>query len=96
MSTEVLEQTDRLVLKRLYQCSLDAMWAAWTEPANIAKWFGCAQTSRVDATMDVQTGGAFSFEMGNEEGGCFKAVGKYTEPMIVRMLPRSSRFPNRS
>lgn len=79
MSTEVLEQTDRLVLKRTYDCTLDAMWAAWTEPEQIAKWFGCAQTSNVEATLDLRRGGEFRIEMKGEGESSHTAAGHYTE-----------------
>lgn len=79
MSTEVIEQTDRLVLRRLYQTSIDAMWAAWTEPDRISQWFGCGSTQGVAADLDVREGGNFTMKMTHDEGGCFSAKGRYTE-----------------
>lgn len=79
MSTEVLEKTERLVLKRTFRTSLDALWAAWTEKEKIEQWFGCADTAGVNATIDLRVGGSFSYEMNHAEGNCFAAGGTYTE-----------------
>ena len=79
MSTQVLEKTDRLVLKRTFQTSLDAIWAAWTEKDQIEKWFGCGATASVEATIDLKVGGEFFFKMGHEDGSSFAAGGSYTE-----------------
>ena len=79
MTTQVLEETDRLVLKRTYQTTLSAMWAAWTEPAHIEQWFGCSQTKNVTVSADLQTGGELRIEMEGGENDPSTVLGRYTE-----------------
>lgn len=57
-------------VEREFDASAAALYAAWTEPASMNRWFG-----RVDA--DVRPGGRFRVESDGDDGELFAHVGKY-------------------
>ena len=70
-----------LTLKRRLNAPPAKVFAAWTQPAQIARWFGPAGTveGSVTAEMDVRVGGRFraSFTLGgeyHEVGGVYREV----------------------
>jgi uncharacterized protein YndB with AHSA1/START domain len=52
-----------LTLQRRLNASPAQVYAAWTDPEKIARWFGPAQIIRVEADMDVRVGGHFRIAM---------------------------------
>ena len=71
-----LKSKPSLTLKRRLHAPAEKVYAAWTEPAQLAHWFGPAQTisGSVRAEMDVRVG--FKTEDGeyHEVGGVYREV----------------------
>ena len=69
-----------LTLKRRIKAPPAKVYAAWTEPAQLAHWFGPAETviGSVRAEMDVRVGGRFRASF-NTENGEYHQVGVYRE-----------------
>jgi uncharacterized protein YndB with AHSA1/START domain len=71
-----------VTLKRRLHAPAEKVYAAWTQPAQLAHWFGPSQTiaGSVHAEMDVRVGGRFrvSFKTENSEhhevGGVYREV----------------------
>jgi uncharacterized protein YndB with AHSA1/START domain len=69
-----------LVVRRLVRASVDRVFAAWTEPEQLRRWWGPRPVTCVDATVDLRVGG--SYRIGNllPDGavlwirGCFEVV----------------------
>jgi uncharacterized protein YndB with AHSA1/START domain len=68
-----------LVLQRDIDVSPDLVWAAWTQPEHIAKWFAPAPWSITECEIDLRPGGVISFVMRSPEGQDFPNVGCYLE-----------------
>lgn len=68
-----------LVLERVIDVPRDLVWAAWTEPKHIVKWFTPAPWTTVDCEIDLRPGGAFRTIMRSPEGKDFPNVGCYLE-----------------
>lgn len=70
-----------LTLKRRLNASCEKVYAAWTDPEKIARWFGPAQVKAgsVQASIDLRVGGRYriSFESGG--GEYFQVDGIYLE-----------------
>ena len=70
-----------LTLKRRIDALPEKVYAAWTDPEKIARWFGPAQVKAgsVSADIDLRVGGRYriSFEAGN--GEFFQVDGVYLE-----------------
>lgn len=65
IATRVIE------IKRVYPASRERVWRAWTEPAQLARWWGKrGWTARLDTIeIDVRPGGSFRVTTVNDEDG---------------------------
>ena len=70
-----------VVLKRRYNSPPAKVYAAWTEPEMIVRWFGAsdARPDTLRATTDVRTGGRFVFSFTHGDGERFEVSGVYKE-----------------
>jgi uncharacterized protein YndB with AHSA1/START domain len=60
-----------ITIKRVFDAPPERVWAAWTEPAQIARWWGKRgwSTPPASVTMDVRPGGTFRLNSVNDEDG---------------------------
>ena len=68
-----------LVLQREIDVSPDLVWAAWTQPEHLVKWFAPAPWSITECEIDLRPGGMLRFVMRSPEGQDFPNVGCYLE-----------------
>ena len=68
-----------LVLERVVDVPPALVWAAWTTPKHIKKWFTPAPWKTVDCKIDLRPGGMFFTMMRSPEGQDFPNVGCYLE-----------------
>ena len=69
-------------IKRVYTATPQQVWAAWTEPDQLARWWGKrGWNARPDSiVLDVRPGGAFRVTTVNDEDGSeMTNEGTYTE-----------------
>lgn len=52
-----------LTIDRRFKATPAQVYAAWTKPAELAKWFGPHGTSTIHAEADVRVGGRFHIRM---------------------------------
>jgi uncharacterized protein YndB with AHSA1/START domain len=78
MTTDFNPQTD-LLLERTVDVAPELIWAAWTQPEHLKKWFTPAPWKTVDCQIDLRPGGAFSTTMRSPEGQEFPNTGCYLE-----------------
>lgn len=58
--TTVLEATEnKLQLQRTFAASIERVWAAWTDPNQVYRWFGCPESKGISANIDLKVGGAY-------------------------------------
>lgn len=75
-----------LVLERVVDVSPELVWAAWTQPAHLKKWFTPAPWTTVDCEIDLRPGGIFRTVMRSPEGQEFPNLGCYLEIVPHRKL----------
>lgn len=63
-------------LERLLDAPPAAVWAAWTDPALLSRWFCPNPDLPLLVTADAVVGGAYRVDMGE---GRYVAEGRYTE-----------------
>ena len=69
-----------LVLERVVDVPRDLVWAAWTQPEHLVKWFCPLPWKTTDCKIDLQPGGLFQTTMqgpggpGFTNSGCFLQV----------------------
>ena len=70
-----------VTLKRRLNAPAEKVYAAWTEPAQIAHWFGPSETvaGSVHAEMDVRVGGRFRVSFNTVDGEYHEVGGIYRE-----------------
>lgn len=71
-----------LVLQREIDVPPDLVWAAWTQPEHLAKWFAPAPWTITECAVDLRPGGMLRFVMRSPEGQDYPNVGCYLE--VVR------------
>lgn len=52
-----------LTLKRRIEAPPEKVFAAWTQPQQLARWMGPAETQRIEATVDLRVGGRYRIDM---------------------------------
>jgi uncharacterized protein YndB with AHSA1/START domain len=68
-----------LVLERVIDVPPELVWAAWTTPEHLKKWFTPAPWTTVDCEIDLRPGGIFRTVMRSPEGENFPNLGCYLE-----------------
>ncbi|TGJ98401.1 polyketide cyclase [Leptospira langatensis] len=68
-----------LTFERIVDVPRDLVWAAWTTPAHILKWFTPAPWQTIDCEIDLTPGGIFRTTMRSPEGEEFPNMGCYLE-----------------
>ena len=68
-----------LVLERVIDVPRELVWAAWTKPEHVKKWFTPAPWTVADCEIDLRPGGMFRTIMRSPEGKEFPNVGCYLE-----------------
>ena len=71
-------QTD-LVLERIIDVPRELVWAAWTQPEHLKKWFAPAPWTVSDCEIDLRPGGMCRTVMRSPEGEEFPNTGCYLE-----------------
>ena len=85
----------QITVERLVKAPVEAVWRAWTSPADITQWNAASpdwHTPR--ATVDLRVGGQFSSRMEARDGSMgFDFAGTYTAVEPLRLI--ESRFGDR-
>jgi uncharacterized protein YndB with AHSA1/START domain/predicted enzyme related to lactoylglutathione lyase len=74
-----------LVIRRSLQAPRERVFAAWTQPETLRRWFAPGEMRIADLAFDAREGGAYRIAMVTPEG----------EPFVVRGAIRELRAPER-
>ncbi|MCH9806869.1 MAG: SRPBCC domain-containing protein [Alphaproteobacteria bacterium] len=88
MTTTIERPSDTtLVMKRTIKAPAADVYAAWTQPEILSKWFvGTGQYSCQVHKADVRVGGSYDFEMKPPEGEPHRVRGEYREVVANKKL----------
>jgi len=75
-----------LVLQRVVDVPPELVWAAWTVPHHVKKWFTPAPWKTVDCEIDLRPGSIFRTVMRSPEGQDITNVGCFLEIVPNRKL----------
>ena len=75
-----------LMFERVVDLLPEQIWAAWTTPELIKKWFTPAPWQTIDCEIDLRPGGLFRTVMRSPEGQEFPNVGCYLEVIKNKRL----------
>lgn len=83
-----------LVLERIVDVPPALVWAAWTQPEHVVKWFTPAPWSTIDCEIDLRPGGIYRTVMRSPEGEEFPNVGCILEVVPnVRLVMTDTLLP---
>ena len=68
---------DEIRITRVFDSPRELVWKAWTTPAMLVHWFGCAAFSTVSAEADVKEGGSYRVVLRNPDGEDIPIYGSY-------------------
>lgn len=69
-----------LQIKRTVRGTPSRVYRAWTEPAQVARWFAPSSDYEVMVhRLDVRPGGGYRIEMKRSDGSSHVAIGEYKE-----------------
>jgi uncharacterized protein YndB with AHSA1/START domain len=68
-----------LEIKRFIKAPPDRVYAAWTDPTQLKKWFGPENVKTRDLIADVRVGGQFRWDCTDPEGKEVTISGEYRE-----------------
>ena len=85
-------QKPSLTLKRRLAAAPEKVYAAWTQPAQLAKWFGPDAGPVLRAETDVRVGGRFHIVFRSEDGEEHDVSGTYQEVVANEKLKFTWRW----
>ena len=87
------DQTEHeLTLTRVYEAPLQKVWQAWTDPAQLAQWWGPNGVTNPTCVWDARTGGKINIvmlagaELGELAGQEWPMTGEFTEVVPEQKL----------
>ena len=75
-----------ITIERLLEADCETVFAAWTDPAIMAKWFFVADDWQASAQTQIEVGGAFRLRMTVPTGEVHTMTGEYREIVRPRRL----------
>jgi uncharacterized protein YndB with AHSA1/START domain len=78
-ATHVPDPKLDLVLERVVDVPPELVWAAWTQPKHLMKWFCPKPWTTIECEIDLRPGGIFRTTMQSPEGQKFPGTGCYLE-----------------
>lgn len=79
MSNVTLED-QRVTIRREFAAPVEQVYAAWTDPEKMARWFAPNVRWRLSSIdMDPRPGGRYDVKMNHLDGDVFHTVGTYQE-----------------
>ncbi len=85
MSNSNATAVEALVLRRTYEAPRERVFAAWTQPDILRRWFAPGEATLVDVDFDARVGGTYRIVMVQPDG----------ERFVVRGQVRELRSPER-
>jgi uncharacterized protein YndB with AHSA1/START domain len=79
MTQGTAENTDRMVITRVFDAPRELVWKAWTDPQYAMQWWGPKGFTSPVCKVDFRVGGKFLFCMRSPEGQEFWTGGEYYE-----------------
>jgi uncharacterized protein YndB with AHSA1/START domain len=78
MTTKVPDKVS-LEIKRVIKAPRDRVYAAWTDPIQLRKWFGPENVQTRNIVAEARVGGKFCWDLTSSEGEEMTMRGEYRE-----------------
>lgn len=94
MKTTAPKPAFELVMSRTIDAPRERVFAAWSEPAQVSRWFAPRPLTLPKCEMDFRPGGSFNMAMRAPDGTEYPFSGVYRELVAPSTLAWTGRFPN--
>src|SRR5207253_2048068 len=85
-TSEMTVKEKDLVLTRVSDAPRERVWKAWTDPRQIAQWWGPAGFTNPRCEVDVRPGGVLRIDMRGPDGTVYPMAGVYREVVAPERL----------
>lgn len=72
-------KSSEITLLRFYEAPLEAVWDAWTDPLQVAQWWGPRGFTLTHHSRDLRTGGHWHYTMHGPDGTDYENTTRYLE-----------------
>jgi len=79
MTKSTVNETERMVVTRVFDAPRELVWKAWTDPKYVMQWWGPKDFTSLFCEMDFRVGGKFLCCMRAPDGQEFWNGGEYHE-----------------
>jgi len=94
-SKSVTERSEfDLVITRVFGASRKLVWKAWTDPKQLAQWWGPHEFTNPVCELDVRPGGAIRIHMRGPDGTVYPMTGVYQTIVEPERLVFTSAVPD--
>ncbi len=95
MTNNTANQTERMVITRIFDAPREVVWKAWTDPHYVMQWWGPKGFTSPFCKMDFRVGGKFLCCMKSPDGQEFWNGGEYHEIVLHEKIVLSMYFADR-
>lgn len=92
MTSSTVQKDGVIEITRHFNAPVQKIWAAWTEPDQVMGWWGPAEFTAPQATLDLRVGGAYHFCMRGPDGKDYWTAGVYEEIEPRRRIVYTDSF----
>ena len=72
-------KSNEIAITRIYDAPLRAVWDAWTDPKQVAKWWGPRGFTITTHSKDLRPGGSWKYTMHGPDGTDYPNITVYHE-----------------
>lgn len=88
----VAENTNELVITRIFDVPRELVWKAWKEPERMKRWWGPKNFTAPVIKIDFRIGGKYLYCMRSPEGQDFWSTGIYREIVELERIVCTDSF----
>ncbi len=92
MTNSTVNETERMVITRVFDAPRELVWKAWTDPKYVTQWWGPKGFTTPFCEMDFRVGGKFLYCMRAPDGQEFWNGGEYHEIVPHEKIVSSMYF----
>jgi uncharacterized protein YndB with AHSA1/START domain len=92
MTKNTANETERMVITRVFDAPRALVWKAWTDPKYVMQWWGPKGFTSPFCEMDFRVGGKFRCCMKTPDGQEFWNGGEYHEIVLHEKIVYSMHF----
>ena len=72
-------KTNELQITRIFNAPIEAVWDAWTDPEQVAKWWGPRGFTITTHSKELRAGGSWKYTMHGPDGADYLNISNYLE-----------------